>query len=68
MARIKIQNIIERMDYDMRRALRDAVERTLPEMEYLDDRELFRNFVRAVGRKCSTWERVSDSYVEIEES
>jgi hypothetical protein len=43
--------------------LRDAVRRVIPDVNF-DERRLFREFVRAVGRKCSTWETVNDSFVE----
>jgi len=63
MARVKIEEIIGQLDSDLRKALRDAVHRTIPEASF-DERALFREFKRAVGRKCSTWETVNDSYVE----
>lgn len=63
MARVKIEEVIDHLSTDMRKALRQAIENTMPDAEF-DDRELFRSFRRAVGRKCSTWERVPDQYVE----
>lgn len=49
----------------MKRALESAVERVLPDAEF-DRNELSREFKRAVSRKCSTWERVPDRYVELD--
>lgn len=66
MARIKIQSVIESLDYDMKRALETAVEEELPNAN-VDRNSLYRAFCRAVGRKCSTWVRVPDSYVEVED-
>lgn len=63
MARVKIEEIVDHLSTEMRKALRQAIENTIPDVEY-DDRELFRNFRRAVGRKCNTWEHVPDQYVE----
>jgi hypothetical protein len=63
MARVKIEKIIEQLDSDLRKALRDAVRRVIPKVDF-DERRLFREFARAVGRKCSTWETVNDSFVE----
>jgi hypothetical protein len=65
MARVKIEEIIEYLDSDMKSALEDAVKRTLPGAE-VNRVQLFRAFVRAVGRKCSTWERVPDHYVKVD--
>jgi hypothetical protein len=63
MARVKIQSIIEHLDYDMKRALEDAVSRALPDAD-VDRTELYREFRRAVGRRCSAWVDVSDDDVE----
>lgn len=63
MARVKIEEIIDHLDTDIRKALSEAVNRTIPDAEF-NDRELFRNFRRAVCRKCSIWESVLDQYVE----
>lgn len=63
MARIRIDEIIDELDTDLRRALADAVNETVKDAEF-DEYELFRAFKRAVGRKCSTWERVPDRYIQ----
>jgi hypothetical protein len=47
----------------MRKALANAVHEILPDAEF-DERELFRTFKWAVGRKCRTWEQVLDRHVE----
>lgn len=63
MAQVKIESIIEHLDYDMKLALEDAVSRVLPDAD-VDRNELYREFRRAVGRKCSTWVSVNDHDVE----
>jgi hypothetical protein len=65
MARVRIEEIVDHLSYDMKRALEDAVHRTLPDARF-DRNHLFREFRRAVGRKCSTWEQVPDRYVEVD--
>lgn len=65
MARVKIEEVIDHLSSEMRRALEDAVRETIPNVQ-VDAHELFRSFRRAVRRKCSTWERVPDNYVDIE--
>ena len=62
MARVKIEEVIDHLSSEMRKALRQAVENTIPDAEF-DEREFFRNFRRSVGRKCNTWENVPDQYV-----
>ena len=63
MARVKMEKIVDHLSSEIRRALVDAVEREIPGSS-VDAYSLFREFRRAVGRKCSTWERVPDSYVD----
>jgi len=65
MARVKIESLIEHLDHDLRNALAETVRSQLPGAQF-DPHELFREFVRAVRRKCSTWERVPDQHVELE--
>ena len=63
MARINPEEIVDDLSSEFRRALEDAVLEILPNAEF-DRSELFRAFKRAVRRKCSTWETVSDHHVE----
>lgn len=63
MARVKIEQIVDHLSSEMKRALERAVERTCPDTRF-DRNQLFREFRRAVGAKCSTWEYVPDQYVE----
>jgi len=64
MARVKIEEIISYLDGDIQKALEAAVKQVAPQSE-IEGGTLFRAFVRAVGRKCSTWERVPDHYVDV---
>jgi hypothetical protein len=63
MAKVKIENVLESIDYGIKRALEDAVNRTIPNAQF-DRNQLFREFLKAVGRKCSTWERIPDRFIE----
>lgn len=63
MARVKIEEIVDHLSSEMRRALEDAVSEVIGDAAY-DSYELFRAFKRAVYRKCNTWENVPDRYVE----
>ncbi len=63
MARVKIEEIVDHLSTEFRRALDEAVRKEIPDAEF-DQRQLFRQFRRAVGRKCNTWESVPDQYVE----
>ena len=63
MARVKIEQVVGHLSTELRKALAQAVEEAIPDAEF-DEHELFRAFQRAVGRRCSTWERVPDGDVD----
>jgi hypothetical protein len=63
MAYVKIEEIIEHLEYGMKRALEEAVSRTLPGVS-VDSSQLLKEFVKAVGKTCSMWEQVPDKYVK----
>lgn len=63
MASVKMEEIIDHLSSEVRRALEDAVQQVAPNSR-IDSHELFRAFSRAIGRKCNTWEQVPDQYVQ----
>jgi hypothetical protein len=62
-AQVKIEEVVEHFRSEMRRAHVDAVREVLPSAA-IGDHALLRAFVRAVGRKCNTWENVPDHYIQ----
>jgi len=64
MAKVKIEDVIDHLDTEIRRALEETIKSHFPNQNF-NAREVFRTFVRMVGRKCSTWENVPDHYVEL---
>lgn len=65
MARIRIEDVVDHLDSEMRSALEAAVKEVVPDAGNFDRYTLFRAFRRAVGRKCNTWEQVPDNYVDM---
>jgi hypothetical protein len=63
MARVKMEEIVEHLSSEMRRALGDAAENTLGGVQS-DEYELFRASRHAVARRCHNWEIVPDRSVE----
>jgi len=63
MARVKIEEIIDHLESDIKKALKQSVEKILPNV-HIDSSALFREFKRSVGRKCNTWESVPDCFIE----
>ncbi len=65
MAKIKIEDVIDHLDTDIRNALELTIKKHYPDVD-VDKRAVFRTFRRMVGRKCMIWENVPDNLVEKE--
>lgn len=63
MAEIEIEEVIDHLSHDMRRALTVAFAETLPDVE-VDIRQFFRSFKRGIRRKCLTWEEIPNRLVK----
>ena len=63
MAQIQIEEIIDYLDSDIKKALNEAINKVLPNSN-VDSTKLFREFKRSISRKCSVWEYVPDQYIE----
>lgn len=62
MAEVQMDEIVDHLRSEVRRALEDAVREAAPNVN-IDAHELYRAFRRAVRRKCNQWEQVPDEYV-----
>ena len=65
LARIKVEDIIDHLSSEIRQSLRESVNDVIPNATF-DERELFRQFKREIRRKCNTWERVPDRFIDNE--
>ena len=65
MARIKLVEIVDHLSPQVRAALDEAVERTVPGVE-VDRARLYREFRRALGARAKMWENVPNSTVDAE--
>ena len=65
MARIQANEIVDELSSPFRQAIEDAVNEVIPAVNF-DSYELFTAFKRALRKKCSNWEYVSDRYVEVD--
>jgi hypothetical protein len=65
MARIKLVEIVDHLSPQVRAALDEAVERTVPGVE-VDRARLYRGFRRALGTRAKMWENVPNSTVDAE--
>jgi hypothetical protein len=57
------EEIVDHLSSEVRKALKDAVQEVMPSAQF-DEQKLFRAFKRALSRKCSRWEQVSDRCVK----
>jgi hypothetical protein len=63
MALVKIEDVIDHLDSEIRKALDATLRQHFPGQSF-DSRAVYRTFKRMVYRKCSVWEEVPDSIVE----
>jgi hypothetical protein len=63
MAQVKLEEILDHLDSEVKAAFAIALHEVAPNAD-IDHRVFFKAFVRAVRRKTSTWETVPDHYVE----
>jgi hypothetical protein len=63
MARVKIEEVVDHLSSEFTAALLETFRKHAPDAQ-INQHQAFRDFKSAVYRKCSTWERVPDRYVE----
>ncbi|HTJ51872.1 MAG TPA: hypothetical protein VL443_20570 [Cyclobacteriaceae bacterium] len=63
MAQVKIEDVIDHLDSDIRKALEQTIKEVFPNQPF-NSHQAFRIFVRMVRRKCNTWETVPDGLVK----
>lgn len=63
MASVRIQDILDHLSGDIKKALKTAIDNSIDDADF-DEDEMFREFSKAVGRKCSTWTSVPDHLVD----
>ena len=64
MAQVNIEEIIDHLDYEIKRALEATLEEHFPDKKF-DRNSVFRTFKKKIGSKCSTWEDVPDNLVKL---
>jgi len=62
MAQVQIEEIVDHLSTEMKKALEDTLFRHFPDQSF-DRNAVFRDFKKAVYRKCNLWETVPDQYV-----
>ncbi len=62
MAQIKINAMIEWVEYRLKPALEEAVVNAIPGVQ-VDKDLLWKEFIGVVNKKCSIWANIPDSYI-----
>jgi hypothetical protein len=62
MAKVKIEEVVDVLDSEFKKALDDTMARFAPNAVY-NREELFKHFLNRVYHHCSGWETVPDSCV-----
>jgi hypothetical protein len=63
MAKVKIGDVVYKLDSEFKKALDDTMVQFAPNVTYSRD-ELFKYFLKRVYHHCSVWESVPDSCVK----
>ena len=63
MAQVKIEDVVDRLDREFKKALDDTMEEFAPDVSF-DRTELFKFFLKRIYHHCAVWEIVPDSYVK----
>jgi hypothetical protein len=62
MAEVQIEEVVDHLDSEFKKALDDIMNEYAPGIQY-DRNELFRLFKRRMYNHCSVWESIPDQYV-----
>ena len=62
MAKVRMEEIVEKLNFQMQAAMKDA----LKEVQHaeISEKDLFRAFQKALRLRCGHWENVPDSAVD----
>ncbi len=63
MARINIEKVFDRLEYELKTSLKTALEKTAPE-KGVDLQLLFKEFKKQITKNCKQWEYVDSSTVD----
>lgn len=65
MAKIKVEDIVDHLNSEFRKALEDTLKEHFPNQPF-DSYSVYRTFKRKIYHKCNTWENVPDRFIEAE--
>lgn len=63
MAKVKIEELIDHLDRELRKALQATLREHFPDQDYTV-RSVFKTFQTEVGKKCNVWEEVPNKFIK----
>jgi hypothetical protein len=63
MARIKLDEIISHLGYEIKKSLTNTIKKEFPELEF-DQNKLYKEFLNNISKESKKWEQVPDDAVE----
>ncbi|WP_448138448.1 hypothetical protein [Sphingobacterium siyangense] len=63
MIKIKIEDVVNHLEDDLKRVLAATIEEHFPNQNF-DSRSVFRTFKKEVYKKCRTWESIPERFVK----
>lgn len=62
MAKLNIEELINHLDLEFRKALEATLREHFPDAEY-NSRNVFKTFQKEIGKKCNAWENVPNKFI-----
>lgn len=62
MAKVKIEEFIEHLDREIRKALEATLREHFPDQDY-NSRTVFKTFQKEITKKCNSWEDVPNKFI-----
>ena len=63
MAKVKIEELIDHLDRDIRKAFEATLREHFADQQYTA-REVFKTFQKQIGKKCNAWEEVPNKFIK----
>ena len=65
MARINVEKVLDKLEYELKSSLKTALNSVAPESG-IDVQSLFKEFKKQVTKNCKQWEQVENTAVDVD--
>jgi hypothetical protein len=67
MAKIRIEKVLDKLDFELSRAMEAAIKKNIPNDVQFDRSKVYRDFVNQSFLKCSSWVDIDEDYLDLDE-